>query len=175
MYAVYEIYGLCFRLDVRQGEHGNHVPGLTQVPVENLQNVFDLLAVADRNRSQTATNMNEHSSRSHMMLTVNVVTENLVNGQITRGKLNLVRFISRYCTITLESPSYLPPLPPATPASSPLISRWIWQDPSASISPGLLVKPSRKLRTSTSLSLLWVMSSPHELPSKRMCRSATPR
>lgn len=84
-----DIFRMC-RLDVRQGEHGNWVPGLTSVPVESLQNVFDLLQVADRNRSQTATNMNEHSSRSHMMLTVNVVSENLVTGVVGRGKLNLV-------------------------------------------------------------------------------------
>lgn len=75
---------------MRQGEYGNYVPGLTMVPVSSIQEVFNLLAVADRNRSQTATNMNEHSSRSHMMLTVTLLTESLVNGTITRGKLNLV-------------------------------------------------------------------------------------
>jgi kinesin family protein C2/C3 len=58
--------------------------------VTNIQSVFELLAVADRNRSQTATNMNEHSSRSHMMLTVTVVTENISTGNVTRGRLNLV-------------------------------------------------------------------------------------
>ena len=36
------------------------------------------------------TNMNEHSSRSHMMLTVTVISENKVTGTVTRGKLNLV-------------------------------------------------------------------------------------
>lgn len=36
------------------------------------------------------TNMNEHSSRSHMMLTVTVISENKVTGVVTRGKLNLV-------------------------------------------------------------------------------------
>jgi kinesin family protein C2/C3 len=46
--------------------------------------------MGDRNRSQTATNMNEHSSRSHMMLTVNLTTEALASGTVTRGKLNLV-------------------------------------------------------------------------------------
>lgn len=78
------------KLDVRQGEFGNYVPGLTQVPVENLQNVFDLLAVADRNRSSATTNMNEHSSRSHMMLTCVIVSENPKAGITTRGRLNLV-------------------------------------------------------------------------------------
>jgi kinesin family member C2/C3 len=36
------------------------------------------------------TNMNEHSSRSHMMLTVTVISESKLNGAVTRGKLNLV-------------------------------------------------------------------------------------
>ncbi len=78
------------KLEIRQSDQGNYVPGLTQVPVESLQNVIDLLAVADRNRSSASTNMKEHSSRSHMMLTVTVVSENLTLGVTTRGKLNLV-------------------------------------------------------------------------------------
>lgn len=77
-------------LGVRQGEHGNHVPGLTSLNVTSMQNVLDLLVVADKNRSSKATNMNEHSSRSHMMLTVTVVNENLISGVVSRGKLNLV-------------------------------------------------------------------------------------
>jgi len=34
--------------------------------------------------------MNEHSSRSHMIMTVNVTSENRVTGVVSRGKLNLV-------------------------------------------------------------------------------------
>jgi kinesin family protein C2/C3 len=78
------------KLEVKMGEHGNHVPGLTSVPVDGIQTVFNLLAMADRNRSSTATNMNEHSSRSHMMMTVTVVSEFLPTGATSRGKLNLV-------------------------------------------------------------------------------------
>ena len=78
------------KLEVRQGEFGNCVPGLTALPVGSLQDVIDLLAIADQNRSSTATNMNEHSSRSHMMLTVNVLCEVKATGMTTRGKLNLV-------------------------------------------------------------------------------------
>jgi kinesin family member C2/C3 len=78
------------KLDIRQGEFGNYVPGLTSIAVNNLDQVIDLLAVADRFRSQTQTNMNEHSSRSHMMMTIQVVSESRVTGLTTRGKLNLV-------------------------------------------------------------------------------------
>jgi hypothetical protein len=37
--------------------------------VTNIASVLTLITQADRNRSSTATNMNEHSSRSHMILT----------------------------------------------------------------------------------------------------------
>lgn len=78
------------KLEIRQGEFGNYVPGLTQVPVNSISEVQSLLSTADRNRSQACTNMNEHSSRSHMMLTISMTTENFATGQTTRGKLNLV-------------------------------------------------------------------------------------
>lgn len=78
------------KLDVKMGEFGNHVPGLTTVNVTNISEVLSLLEKADKNRSSTATNMNEHSSRSHMMLTVTIVSEYKETGMITRGKLNLV-------------------------------------------------------------------------------------
>jgi hypothetical protein len=41
-------------------------------------------------RSQTATDMNEHSSRSHMMLTVTVESTHRHSNVTSRGKMNLV-------------------------------------------------------------------------------------
>lgn len=78
------------KLEVKMGEYGNYVPGLTHIPVNSIEGVLNLMALADRNRSQSTTNMNEHSSRSHMMLTVTVISEFLPNKSIQRGKLNLV-------------------------------------------------------------------------------------
>mmetsp|Transcript_15855 Transcript_15855/g.36783 ORF Transcript_15855/g.36783 Transcript_15855/m.36783 type:complete len:245 (+) Transcript_15855:578-1312(+) len=78
------------KLEIRQGEHGNYVPGLTVVPVTHMEQVGELLEVADRNRSTASTNMNEHSSRSHLMLSVHVRSVNRVSGAGTRGKLHLV-------------------------------------------------------------------------------------
>jgi len=37
-------------LEIRQGEFGNHVPGLTTVPVSSLSDVEQLMETADRNR-----------------------------------------------------------------------------------------------------------------------------
>lgn len=78
------------RLEIRQGDHGNYVPNLTVVPVTEIDQVLELLSFADRNRSTASTNMNEHSSRSHLMLSVNVESTNKVSGVSTRGKLHLV-------------------------------------------------------------------------------------
>lgn len=78
------------KLEIRQGEHGNHVPGLTECGVSSIEDVFNLFGQAERNRATASTNMNEHSSRSHMMLTINVVSENIRTGATSRGKLNLV-------------------------------------------------------------------------------------
>ncbi|RYH21362.1 hypothetical protein EON65_20880 [archaeon] len=58
--------------------------------MDSINAVFQLLGVADRNRSSATTNMNEHSSRSHMMLTATVVSEFKQTGVVSRGKLNLV-------------------------------------------------------------------------------------
>lgn len=79
------------RLEVKQSPQGNYVPGLTSVPVSANEEVVELMARCDRNRSQTATDMNEHSSRSHMMLTVIVESRHKTTNATSRGKMNLVR------------------------------------------------------------------------------------
>lgn len=78
------------KLDVKMGEFGNYVPGLTQVNVDSIEAVMRLITLADRNRSSSTTNMNEHSSRSHMILTCYITSEFIPTGVISRGKLNLV-------------------------------------------------------------------------------------
>lgn len=78
------------KLSVKMGEFGNYVQGLTQVPVEDNDAVLRLIQTADRNRSSAITNMNEHSSRSHMILTVSVLSEFRATNTVYRGKLNLV-------------------------------------------------------------------------------------
>ena len=69
------------RLEVKQSPQGNYVPGLTSVPVSANEEVVEL----------TATDMNEHSSRSHMMLTVIVESRHKTTNTTSRGKMNLVR------------------------------------------------------------------------------------
>jgi len=58
------------KLQVRQGKEGNHVPGLTMEVVKSGEAVDNLLAKGGQNRTVAATDMNAHSSRSHLLVMV---------------------------------------------------------------------------------------------------------
>jgi len=76
-------------LDIRQASDGTvHVPGLKQVPVFGLEDVLQVFAKGSANRATAATNLNELSSRSHSVLSVDVTT--VTNGSPVRAKLFLV-------------------------------------------------------------------------------------
>ncbi|RLN53182.1 hypothetical protein BBJ29_001721 [Phytophthora kernoviae] len=77
-------------LQVRQGPTGNFVPGLTVVPVQALSEVFELIKRGNKNRSTHATDMNEHSSRSHSILSIQLKSLNIVTNTVASGKLFLV-------------------------------------------------------------------------------------
>lgn len=77
-------------LQIRQSAEGNYVPGLTSVEVMSLVDVDKLMQIAEKHRSQQATNMNEHSSRSHMMLSITIASHNKLTGYDSKGKLHLV-------------------------------------------------------------------------------------
>jgi kinesin family member C2/C3 len=78
------------KLVVREGPTGNTIPDLVMKPVESLSQVLTIMHQGYRNRTTFATNMNEHSSRSHCMLSVYVTGTNKVTGATSRGKLHLV-------------------------------------------------------------------------------------
>lgn len=62
-------------LDIRRSKEGTiEVPGLDKEVVRSLDDVMTLLKKANENRATASTNMNEHSSRSHMILNVEVVS-----------------------------------------------------------------------------------------------------
>ncbi|XP_071725501.1 kinesin-like protein KIN-14S [Rutidosis leptorrhynchoides] len=79
------------KLEIKQSAEGTQeVPGLSEVPVHKTDEVWDLLKSGSRVRSVGSTNANELSSRSHCLLRVTVVGENMVNKQRTRSHLWLV-------------------------------------------------------------------------------------
>ncbi|XP_053104011.1 kinesin-like protein KIFC2 isoform X2 [Hemicordylus capensis] len=81
------------KLDVKLNPDGSgqlHVPGLTRVEVHSLREIKKMLVLGKRNRATYSTNMNEHSSRSHALLTVTITGTELASGTSITGKLNLV-------------------------------------------------------------------------------------
>lgn len=81
------------KLDVRYSrEHGVTVPNITQEAVNSAEDVLRVLARGNENRAVAATSVHEYSSRSHMVLVVEVVGKPpaSVDAPETRGKLYLV-------------------------------------------------------------------------------------
>eukprot|EP01065_Artemidia_motanka_P034999 TRINITY_DN42966_c0_g1_i1.p1 TRINITY_DN42966_c0_g1~~TRINITY_DN42966_c0_g1_i1.p1 ORF type:complete len:907 (+),score=305.18 TRINITY_DN42966_c0_g1_i1:55-2721(+) len=72
------------------GDTGMYVSNLEYFPVESLAEIKKYCDMAHKNRSQGKTNMNEYSSRSHMILYFVVQTENISTGNRCYGKLSLI-------------------------------------------------------------------------------------
>ena len=66
------------------------IPSLSMVKVHSVGDVEALVAKGDKGRSTFATDMNEHSSRSHLILSLYVKAENLGTGEKTASKLHLI-------------------------------------------------------------------------------------
>ncbi|XP_013396814.1 kinesin-like protein KIFC3 [Lingula anatina] len=80
-----------YKMEVKMSpEGGLYVPGLTTIRVQSVEDINETFALGHRNRATACTNMNEHSSRSHALLCVNVIGRNKTTGAKTVGKLNLV-------------------------------------------------------------------------------------
>lgn len=68
----------------------NYCPGITTLSVKSPGDVHTLLEIADKNRTVARHNMNEHSSRSHLVFTLECVGVSLHGGKPSRSKLTLV-------------------------------------------------------------------------------------
>lgn len=75
--------------DARLVEGTVVVENLRQVPVQTMEEVMAVFAQGSSNRAVSATKMNERSSRSHLIVQVDVSLEEEGHSQI-RGKLYLV-------------------------------------------------------------------------------------
>jgi hypothetical protein len=80
------------KLDIRQTPDGNQVIGLTDVTISSVEQVRELMKQGQNNRAVGSHDMNEHSSRSHSILTVTCRGTNKLDGSTTFGKSN--RFLS---------------------------------------------------------------------------------
>ncbi len=79
-------------LDIRQtGKDGTmSVVGLTAIEVSAASEVEVLMSKAQKHRAVGSHEMNEHSSRSHCITTVNAYGSNHIDGQTSFGKLHLI-------------------------------------------------------------------------------------
>ena len=75
---------------LKQGVDGVFAEGLQERPITSTADVLQVLEDGDSNRSIAATKMNTDSSRSHLVLTINVNTVNKVSKVHSRGRLTLV-------------------------------------------------------------------------------------
>nr|KAF6395821.1 kinesin family member C2 [Molossus molossus] len=81
------------RLAVRQGPAGQggiQVAGLTYWDVPNLETLHQMLSLGRSNRATAATAMNQHSSRSHALVTLTLQAASSTRGSGTTGTLHLV-------------------------------------------------------------------------------------
>nr|KYP74375.1 Kinesin-4 [Cajanus cajan] len=76
---------------IRNSSHnGINVPDANLVPVSSTSDVLHLMNLGQKNRSVSATAMNDRSSRSHSCLTVHVQGRELASGNSLRGCIHLV-------------------------------------------------------------------------------------
>lgn len=77
-------------LDIRQTpDNMVYVAGLRQIKVNNLDEVRAIFAKGAKNRATSSTNLNEHSSRSHLIIQIDVIIQSSQESTI-KGKLFLV-------------------------------------------------------------------------------------
>ena len=95
------------KLDVRQGPEGNVVVGLTDVLVTSPEQVLNLMQQAQGNRAVGSHDMNEHSSRSHSILTLVCRGKNLKDTSLTTfGRCFIVCSVVCVLMIPRKTPSY---------------------------------------------------------------------
>ena len=84
------------REDLKRG--GTFVQGATEFVIEVSQDAADILQIGTRNRTTAETAMNERSSRSHSILTLNIQTKTTANEitSVKEARINLVRCSSLF-------------------------------------------------------------------------------
>lgn len=78
------------KLDIRQTAEGNQVVGLSEAVIKSMDQVKELMRQGQANRAVGSHDMNEHSSRSHSILTIVCRGKNKIDGSSTYGKLHLI-------------------------------------------------------------------------------------
>jgi len=67
-----------------------YVENITVVPIESEKELLEKVKMGEQRRTTDSTMMNDESSRSHLIISIVIKSENIVTGEITSGKLTLV-------------------------------------------------------------------------------------
>ncbi|KAF0700451.1 Aste57867_9035 [Aphanomyces stellatus] len=77
-------------LEVRMGKQGAYVENLMEVEVYSTSDVEDLMKLGHSHRSVGAHDVNEHSSRSHLVLSITITSVQKLDGKKATSKLHLI-------------------------------------------------------------------------------------
>lgn len=78
-------------LEIRMGKNNElFVPGLNEVALHSVEDAEKVLAKARSCRKTANNNVNEHSSRSHSVVTLKVIGRNVEGKEVGNGRLHLV-------------------------------------------------------------------------------------
>ena len=78
-------------LDIRMGKNNEvYVEGLSEVTVTCVGSVQKVLSDAQSNRSTASNNVNDHSSRSHSVVTLKIIGRDNTGKVVENGRLNLI-------------------------------------------------------------------------------------
>ncbi|GLE00757.1 hypothetical protein PINS_up009545 [Pythium insidiosum] len=77
-------------LEIRMGKQGVYVENLMEVEVVNEKDVTDLMRLGKSHRSVGAHDFNEHSSRSHLVLSLAIECQDKAQRRTTTSKLHLI-------------------------------------------------------------------------------------
>lgn len=78
-------------LELREHEQlGVYVPNLHSVLCKNVDEMLNVMAHGNKNRTTGRTNMNDHSSRSHAIFMIKIEMCDLDTNKVKVGKLNLI-------------------------------------------------------------------------------------
>ena len=75
---------------MRMGKQGAFVDNLIEVEVFNTKDVEDLMKLGHSHRSVGSHDVNEHSSRSHLVLSITIVSTQKSDGRRASSKLHLI-------------------------------------------------------------------------------------
>ncbi|KAL5014092.1 hypothetical protein ScPMuIL_008362 [Solemya velum] len=76
-------------LELRTGGNKVNIPGITEVIINNMDDIKQTMATGDKNRTTASTKMNSTSSRSHLLLMITVQGTDKVTASVSTGTLTL--------------------------------------------------------------------------------------